>query len=66
MESFSPKILAIAGMLDKRTLSRIKRNISNKTRVKVEKNDARIVLPKIKENMLEESLNSSEQWEKHK
>ena len=66
MESFSPKIMAIAGILDGKTVSRIKRNISNKTRVKVSKRDERIVLPKIKEKMLEESLNSSEQWELRK
>ena len=66
VESFSPKIMAIAGILDGKTVSRIKRNISNKTRVKVSKRDERIVLPKIKEKMLEESLNSSEQWELRK
>ena len=61
----TPKLVEIAGTLDMKTAARIKNNILTNTKVRaVDRASSRHTLPSIHEDILEETLNSSQKWEK--
>ena len=59
----TPKLVEMAGILDKKSAARIRNNILTSSKVRPKVRNTKHDLPAIDEHIFEETLNSSQKWE---